>query len=74
MDLALLLDISSRPRRYHARTELDDWLDVAFFIFGVVALIGMAAGGIAAVRARRRSQGIQGALQRARARYGIKED
>lgn len=72
MALALLMLALSRPRRYHPRTELDDWIDLAFFVFGVVALIGAIAGGIGAFRARRRAQGMQGAIERARARYGIK--
>ena len=75
MNLALLVvDMTMRPRGYHPRTALDDWIDLAFFVVGVLALIGMVVGGIAAVRVRRRSQGMQGALARARARYGIKGD
>ncbi|WP_090057628.1 hypothetical protein [Luteibacter sp. 329MFSha] len=73
MNIAGLAELAFRPRRYHQHTELDDWIDLAFFAVGAVVLIGMLVGGIAAVRARRRSQGIDGALARARARYGIRD-
>jgi hypothetical protein len=72
MDILGLVEAALRPRRYHPRTELDDWIDLAFFALGVVALVGMIVGGVAAYRARRRAQGMDGALARARARYGIR--
>jgi hypothetical protein len=74
MGLALLMGVTLRPRMHHPRTELDDWMDLVFFVLAVLALIGMIVGGIAAIRARRRTEGVQGAIERARKRYGIKSE
>lgn len=52
--------------------ELDRWIDLAFLALCVGALTGLLVHTYALVCARWRREGIDGALERARDRYGIR--